>query len=119
MPVFFYIDIYPHRVYNVYEVIYMENCCNRTKKRSEEELKSLLNRLNRIEGQIRGIKGMLEKDAYCADIIVQVAAANAALNSFNKELLSSHIHSCVCSDIKEGKDETVDELVYLIGKLMK
>lgn len=94
-------------------------CCHRTKKRSEEEYKKLMNRLNRIEGQVRGIKRMLENDAYCPDILVQAAAVNAAVNSFNKELLASHIRSCVINDIREGKDETVDELVCTLQKLMK
>lgn len=94
-------------------------CCHKTKERSEKEYKDLCNRLNRIEGQIRGIKGMLEKDAYCADILVQVSAANAALNSFTKVLLANHIKTCVTEDIKAGKEETVDELVTLLQKLMK
>lgn len=93
--------------------------CHETKERSEEEIKTLTNRLSRIEGQIRGIKGMLEKDAYCADIIVQTAAVSAALNSFNKELLATHIKTCVAQDIKQGKDETIDELTALIQKLMR
>jgi DNA-binding FrmR family transcriptional regulator len=96
-----------------------ECCCEKVTMRSEEEQKKLLNRLNRIEGQIRGIKGMLERNAYCTDILVQSAAVNAAVNSFNKELLASHIHSCVVRDIREGKDEVVDELVATIQKLMK
>lgn len=96
-----------------------EMCCHKKKERSEEEIKALVNRLSRIEGQIRGIKAMLESDAYCTDIITQVAAANAALNSFNKELLAKHIRSCVSEDIKNDKTETVDELVCLIQKLMK
>jgi DNA-binding FrmR family transcriptional regulator len=87
--------------------------------RSVEEQKSLLNRLNRIEGQIRGIKGMIERNAYCADILVQSAAVNAAVNSFNRELLASHIRSCVVRDIRDGKDEVVDELVATMQKLMK
>ena len=95
------------------------NCCHKTKVRNEDEYKSLINRLNRIEGQIRGIKGMVEKDAYCTDIITQVAAATAALNAFNRELLSSHIHTCVAEDIREGKDETIDELVDTIQKMMR
>ena len=78
-----------------------------------------MNRLNRIEGQIRGIKGMLEKEAYCTDILVQVAAVNSALNSFNKELLAEHIRTCVIEDIKAGKEDTVDDLVDTIKKLMK
>lgn len=99
----------------------MENCecCHKTKKRSEEEYKSLINRLNRIEGQIRGIKGMLERDAYCTDIIVQVSAANAALNAFNKQLLSTHIRTCVAEDIKAGKEETLEDLLLTLQKLMK
>lgn len=96
-----------------------ECCCHKKKKRSEKEYKDLINRLSRIEGQIRGIKGMVERDCYCPDIIVQVAAANAALNSFNKVLLANHIRSCVVSDIKEGKEETIDELVGMLQKLMK
>ena len=93
-------------------------CC-KTKIRSEEEYKALINRLNRIEGQIRGIKGMVEKNAYCTDIIVQVSAVNAALNAFNKELLSNHIKTCVADDIKAGKTETVDDLLSTLQKLMK
>lgn len=93
--------------------------CAKHKRRTEKEYKSLVNRLNRIEGQIRGIKGMLEKDAYCPDILVQVAAANAALNAFNKELLANHIRTCVADDIRAGNDETIDELVGVLQKLMK
>lgn len=94
-------------------------CCDRKRHRTDDELKSLVNRLNRIEGQIRGIRGMLENDAYCTDIINQVAAANAALNSFNKELLATHIKTCVTDDIIAGKTETVDDLLKTIKKLMK
>lgn len=94
-------------------------CCHKTKERSEKEYKDLINRLSRIEGQIRGIKGMVEKDAYCPDILIQVAAVNAALNSFNKVLLANHIKTCVTNDIREGKEETVDELVATLQKLMK
>ena len=94
-------------------------CCHKTKERSEKEYKDLLNRLSRSEGQVRGIKGMVEKDAYCTDILVQVAAVNAALNSFNKVLLANHIKTCVTRDIREGKEETVDELVAVLQKLMK
>ena len=79
----------------------------------------MINRLNRIEGQVRGIKKMVEDDAYCTDILIQVSAVNAALNSFNKVLLANHIKSCVINDIKEGKEETVDELVQVLQKLMR
>lgn len=96
-----------------------KDCCQRTKERSGKEYKDMLHRLNRIEGQIRGIKGMVEKDAYCTDILVQVAAVNAALNSFNKVLLANHIKTCVIRDIKEGKEETVEELLDTLKKLMK
>ena len=78
-----------------------------------------MNRLNRIEGQIRGIKGMVENGAYCPDILVQSAAVNAAVNAFNKELLASHIRSCVVNDIRDGKDEVIDELACTLQKLMK
>lgn len=94
-------------------------CSRRTKERSNKEYNDLIHRLNRIEGQIRGIRGMVEKDAYCIDILTQVAAANAALNSFNKVLLANHIKTCVMRDIKEGNEETVDELVKVLQKLMK
>lgn len=96
------------------------DCCNkRTKKRSEEEYKSLVNRLNRIEGQIRGIKGMLERDAYCTDILTQSAAVSAAISAFNRELLGNHIKSCVCRDLREGRGETADELLEIMKKLIK
>lgn len=95
------------------------HCVHRTKERSDKEYKDLINRLSRIEGQIRGIKGMVERDAYCTDILVQVAAVNAALNSFNRVLLSNHIKTCVVQDIKDGKEETVDELIDTLKKLMK
>ena len=94
-------------------------CCEKTTVRTEEERKKLIHRLNRIEGQIRGIRGMVEKDAYCADILVQSAAVNAAVNAFNKELLAHHIKGCVARDIREGKDEVIDELVATLQKLMK
>lgn len=100
-------------------IIMENNCCHKTKERSEQEYKALINRLNRIEGQIRGIKGMVEKNAYCPDILVQVAAVNAALNAFNKELLSEHIKTCVADDIRRGNDNTIDELVDVLKKLMK
>lgn len=94
-------------------------CAHKTKVRDEDEYKKLFNRLNRIEGQIRGIKGMVENNAYCTDIITQVSAVNAALNSFNKELLASHIKSCVAQDIRDGKDETLEDLLNTLQKLMK
>lgn len=96
-----------------------ENCIKKTKKRAESEQKLLINRLNRIEGQVRGIKKMVESDSYCTDILIQVSAINAALNAFNRELLSQHIRTCVAEDIRNGKDETVDELVLTLQKLMK
>ena len=93
--------------------------CHKTKKRSEKEYKSLLNRLSRIEGQVRGIRSMVENEAYCPDILIQVSAVNAALNAFNRELLANHIKTCVSTDIKNGKEETIDELVSTLQKLMK
>ena len=95
-----------------------KDCC-RTKERSEEEYKGLTHRLNRIEGQIRGIRGMLDKSAYCPDILTQVAAVNAALNAFGRELLSSHIRTCVVEDIRAGKEDAVDELLATLQKFMK
>lgn len=95
-------------------------CCSHKKKeRSPQEQKALLNRLSRIEGQIRGIRRMVEEDSYCTDILTQSAAITAAMNAFNKELLANHIRTCVMDDIKAGKDETVDDLVATIQKLMK
>ena len=115
--------IYLYGVYNKdrKEVKNMEEktCCHKTKERSEKEYKDLIHRLNRIEGQVRGIKKMVENDVYCTDILVQVSAVNAALNSFNKVLLANHIRTCVAEDIREGKEETVDELVATLQKLMK
>ena len=95
------------------------NCNIKQKHREEAEFKSLMNRLNRIEGQVRGIKNMLEKDAYCTDILTQVSAVSAALNSFNKELLSNHITTCVAENLRNGNDEVIEELVITLQKLMK
>ncbi|MDO5397988.1 MAG: metal-sensing transcriptional repressor [bacterium] len=94
-------------------------CMQKTKERTRQEHKKLINRLSRIEGQIRGIKGMVENDAYCTDIMRQVAAVNAALNSFNKELLAAHIKTCVAQDIRNGNDEVIDDLLEVLRKLMK
>ena len=94
-------------------------CSSRPNERSPEAHKPMLNRLMRIEGQVRGIRGMLEKDAYCVDILVQVAAANAALNSFSRELLAQHIGSCVANDLRAGSDEKLEALLRLLPKLMK
>ncbi len=99
-----------------------EACCcvtGKTKERSEREYQSLMNRLSRIEGQVRGVKKMLERDAYCVDILIQVSAINSALNSFNKELLGNHIRSCVVENVRSGNDEVIDELIGTIQKLMK
>ena len=100
----------------------MEHCCCETikhKKRTEAEVRALTHRLNRIEGQIRGLKDMLQQDAYCTDILIQVSAATAALNSFSKELLATHIKTCVADNIRQGNDEVIDELVGVLQKLMK
>ena len=97
----------------------MEHCeCKKT-VRSAEEKKALLNRLSRLEGQIRGIKTMVENDAYCVDILTQSAAAKQAFNAFNRELLNKHMQSCVIRDIREGRDESVDELMDILSKLMR
>ncbi|KIR01355.1 hypothetical protein P261_00169 [Lachnospiraceae bacterium TWA4] len=95
------------------------HCSSRHKMRSPEEQKALITRLRKVEGQIRGIEKMVENNAYCPDILIQVSAATAALNSFNKLLLSNHIHSCVAEDIRAGKDEAIDELCNVLQKLMK
>lgn len=94
-------------------------CCHDKKKRSPKEFKNLMNRLKRIEGQIRGLQGMLERDAYCPEILIQAQAVNAAMNSFNKLLLTNHLKTCVLDDIRKGNDQVVDELVHVMHKLMK
>lgn len=98
------------------------NCCcgeEKTTARTDEQKKKLLNRLKRIEGQVRGLQTLIEKDAYCNDILTQSAAVSAAMNSFNKEILASHIHGCVVRDIRGGNDEVIDELLATLQKLMK
>ena len=95
------------------------HCSERKKKRTPEEQKALLRRLKLAEGQIRGIRKMVEEDAYCPDILIQVSAVSAALNSFNRELLACHIRSCVAEDIRAGKDESIEEFVKVLQKLMK
>ena len=95
------------------------HCSEKTKDRTGKEYKDMINRLSRIEGQVRGIKKMVENDVYCTDILIQVSAVNAALNSFNKVLLANHIRSCVVNDIREGREETIDELVKTLQKVMK
>lgn len=96
-----------------------EGCRHKSKERAPEEAARLIHRLNRIEGQVRGIRSMVEKNAYCTDILIQVSAVNAALNAFNKALLSEHIRTCVARDIREGREDTVDELCRTLQKLMK
>lgn len=126
------LDIYPKGVYTrkypdrvfakggcIVDCCHKTECCHKTKERSEEEIKKLLNRLSRIEGQIRGIYGMVERGAYCTDILVQSAAVTAAVNAFNKELLANHIRTCVAQDIRDGNDEVIDDLVDTLQKLMK
>ena len=96
-----------------------KSCCGKHKKRERDEYKDLLNRLKRIEGQVRGVQRMIEEDAYCTDVLVQVSAINAALNSFNKVLLGNHIRTCVADNIRQGNDDVVEELVTVIQKLMR
>lgn len=96
-----------------------ECCCHKTKERTEDERRSLINRLNRIEGQIRGIRGMIERDAYCPDILVQASAVSSAIRSFERELLQNHLKTCVVRDIRSGNDDVIDELCATLEKLMK
>ena len=93
--------------------------CERHTERTEDERRRLLNRLSRLEGQIRGLRGMIERDAYCADILTQSAAAGAALNAFNRDLLARHIRTCVARDIRAGDDAAADALAELVRKMMK
>ena len=95
------------------------HCSGKHKARDEREKKELMNRLKRIEGQVRGLEGMLENDAYCTDIIMQVTAVTSALNSFNKVLLGNHIKTCVAENIRAGNDDVIDELTQTLQKLMK
>ena len=100
----------------------MEECkcgCSKSKHREPEEYKKLIHRLNRIEGQVRGIRKMVEEEAYCVDILTQVSAVQSALNGFNQELLSNHIRTCVVQDVQEGKEEAIDELLVTLRRLMK
>lgn len=97
-----------------------QSCCRKKAvPRTEEERTRLVHRLNRIEGQIRGIRGMVENELYCNDILVQCAAVNAALNAFERELLANHIRSCVADELRAGRDEVIDELVSTVQKMMK
>lgn len=95
-----------------------ERCCHKTKKRSEEERRKLVNRLSRIEGQIRGVRGMVEQDAYCTDVLTQASAVRAALDAFMRELLSEHIRTCVTDDLRSGKEETAEELIETLKRMM-
>ena len=97
----------------------MQNCPMRKKMRDEKERHDLMNRLKRIEGQVRGLQRMLDEDAWCPDILTQASAVQSALNGFCRTLLASHLHSCVTEDIRAGKDEAVDELMEILKKLMK
>ena len=95
------------------------SCCEKHTLRAQEEKKKLLNRLRRIEGQVRGLQAMVEADAYCNDVLTQSAAVNAAINAFNRELLAEHLRTCVTRDLKNGQEEIVDELAATLQKLMK
>ena len=97
----------------------MKNCCEKKKVRTDEEKRALINRLSRIEGQVRGIKQMLEEDKYCIDILTQTSATSSALNSFTKEILESHIRSCVSEGVKNGDDEKIEELIYAIERFVR
>lgn len=95
------------------------DCLLKHKHREDKEYRDLIHRLNRIEGQVRGIRAMVEEERYCVDIITQVSAVTSALNAFNKVLLSQHIKTCVADNIRNGNDEVVDELCETLKKLMK
>lgn len=99
----------------------MQGCtaCQRKTERTEEQKKKLMNRLNRLEGQVRGVKKMIESDVYCNDILIQAAAIRAAVDAFSRELLRAHLHSCVARDIRDGREEVVDELMETLERLMR
>lgn len=96
-----------------------EHCCDRQTHRSEKERKGLLNRCSRIEGQVRGIKGMIEKDIYCDDILNQIAAAQSALNALSRVILERHMKTCLIDRIQSGENEVIDELMITVEKMMK
>ena len=93
--------------------------CSRKKIRDDRERRDLMNRLKRIEGQVRGLQRMLDEDAYCPDILTQASAVSSAVNSFCRVLLTEHLRTCVVEDIRAGHDEAVDELADTLQKLMK
>ena len=93
--------------------------CEKKTERTEEQKKKLMNRLNRLEGQVRGVRKMIENDAYCNDVLVQTAAISAAVDAFSREVLRAHLHSCVIRDIRDGRDEVVDELMETLERLMR
>lgn len=93
-------------------------CCERITVRDDKLKAGLISRLNRIEGQVRGIKGMIEKDIYCDDVLNQIAAVQSAMNSVGKLILENHIKGCLVKKIRNGEDEVVDELLVTIGKLL-
>ncbi len=95
------------------------HCSGKHKERTDAEYKDLMNRLKRIEGQVRGVERMIENKAYCTDILMQVSAITSALNSFNKVLLGNHLKTCVAENIRAGNDEVIDELASTLQKLMK
>ncbi len=102
------------------EMVYTPGCCEeRTTKRTEEEKKLLLNRLSRLEGQIRGIKKMVDEDAYCADLLTQTAAVSSALGSLECEIMTRHLKNCVANDLKNGRTESTEEMSKLLRKLLK
>ncbi|MBQ0011032.1 MAG: metal-sensing transcriptional repressor [Ruminococcus sp.] len=95
----------------------MTTCCEKKKIRTEAEKKALLNRLSRIEGQVRGLKNMVENDAYCVDVMTQTTAVRAALQAFLGEMLSTHLETCVADELRAGHDDVIDELVSLLKKI--
>lgn len=97
----------------------IKECCQRHTVRDSEQRRALVNRLRRIEGQVRGVRGLLEEDAYCVDILTQVSAISSALTAFSRELLDSHIRGCVVEDIKNGDGSTVEELIKTVSRFMK
>lgn len=96
-----------------------EHCCDRQTHRSDKERTALLNRCSRIEGQVRGIKGMIEKDVYCDDILNQIAAVQSALNALSRVILERHMKTCLIDRIQSGENEVIDELMVTVEKMMK
>ena len=97
----------------------MDNCCGKKTKRSNDEKKRIINRLNRINGQINGINKMIENDAYCNDVLIQLSAVENSIKSLSTHILENHLYTCVARDLENGDLDTIDELISLFKRFNK